>query len=111
MMMGEFYAYEKYFGENKIETIIVNNNADNDLKLLIFADSFGNCITEDIAAHFKEIYVIDTRLMYDLSDVYNTTFSLDDYLNNNDIDCILWLQYYKNLYFESTCYLHIDLNY
>lgn len=107
----EEYIYEGYYGTNVKEFRIVNNKADNDLNLLIIGDSFLNCIKEDIAAHFKSVTIIDPRQFVDPSDPYNTYFSLDEFLENNNVDCILWLQSYTYLYFDSTCYLHINLDY
>lgn len=105
------YIYSYYYGNEEKEIKIVNNNIDNDISLLVISDSFSNCINTDLAAHFKNTYIVDTRYINDSLDIYNTTFSLDDFLKEHDIDCILWLQYYKSLYFESACYLPIDLNY
>ena len=110
LLREDDYYYSSYYGTSE-NIKIVNNNSNNDLSILIFGDSFTNSIREDLAAHFKYTYIIDTRGITDPSDIYNTTFSLDKFLKNNKIDCILWLQYFQNLYFESSCYLHIDLDY
>lgn len=103
------YLYQIYFGTIEKPIKIINNNCDNDKTLLIFGDSFSHPINEDIAAHFKTTYIIDTRYIND-GDYSTTTFSLDDFLANNDVDCILWLQYYESLYFDTACYLPIKVD-
>jgi len=104
------YFYEDYYGSNEKYTKIINNNCGNDRSILIFGDSFSNSILEDIAAHFKTTYKVDTRFIYDESHTAKTTFSLDNFLKENDVDCILWLQFYSSLYFDPLCYLPIETN-
>ena len=105
------YMYEDYYGNNEKWIKIVNYKNLNGKSILILGDSFSNCINEDIAAHFENTYIIDSRFWLEEDNPSVSTFSLDDFLEHNDVDCILWLQFYTSLYFDSTCYLHIGLDY
>lgn len=106
----EGYMYEDYYGHNEKIIKIVNYKNLGGKSILVLGDSFSNAINEDIAAHFENTYIVDSRFWLE-DDPSNSTFSLDDFLKHNDVDCILWLQFYTSLYFDSTCYLHIDLDY
>ncbi len=104
------YIYEGYHGLNNQTVQYDSLDEKNDVNLLVIGDSFSNAITDDLALHFNKLYKIDPRQFIDENDQYNTTFSLDDFLSNNDVDAILFLQYYESVFFDSRMYLHIELD-
>ena len=82
--------YEVFFGGNH-SSIEINSSADTDRTLLVFKDSYANCVIPFLIGHYSKIKIIDPRYysedidivmkMNDYSDVlflYNVnTFSQD----------------------------------
>lgn len=106
---NSIYLYEEYYGTNYSLIEYTNHSAENAPKILIIADSFSNSINNDLALHFSKTYIVDPRAYTTEDDLMNTTFSLEKFLSEHEVDIILWLQYYESLYFDNRMYLHIDL--
>lgn len=54
-------SYAAYLGYGNTEKIIINNNADNDLKLLVVGDSFSRPFTAFMSLCFKETRTFDSQ--------------------------------------------------
>lgn len=59
---------------------IINNNAKNNRKLILFRDSFGSSLTPLLISSYKEIVLVDTR--------YISSTLLDTYIDFNDCDIL-----------------------
>lgn len=84
--------YQIAFGSCDYETIY-DFKTENKPNVLVFGDSYINAMKKSLASHFNKTIYIDMR-----SNVGE--FSLDEYINKYDIDAILFLQYYEDLYFN-----------
>jgi DHHW protein len=81
----EMYAdrYNIYMGGNASNMVIKNEQAENDLKILVMKDSYANPMIPLLSQHFKEVHVIDLRL---------NGYSAYDYLDKNkDLDMMLFV--------------------
>lgn len=74
--------YAAYFGADYPEVIVKNNKADNDLKVLIFKDSFGLPFSAFFSTMVDETRMIDTRYFTD---------DLEKYIRDYDPDLVLYM--------------------
>lgn len=74
--------YAMFLNENQELVIITNKNISSDKKLLIIKDSYANCFVPFVANNFKTTHVIDPRYY---------AKSISDYIQENDIDEVLFL--------------------
>ena len=88
----KYSAYDVYYGFNHFERIFDFHEEERP-NVLIFADSFINCIKEPLASHFNKTVILDMRSAPE-------DFSLDYYMKKYDIDAILVLEFYGDLYFN-----------
>jgi len=92
--------YDVAFGDNAFIRTYDFHQEDKP-NLLIFADSFINPIKDLIASHFNKTIIIDMR-------ANDGTFNLDKIIKENNINAILFLQYYDNLYFNGYLFVPVD---
>ena len=93
-----FFNSEKLAGSNQYEIfmggnfgkIIISTTAENDQTLLIFKDSYANCMIPMFAPYFSQIVVIDPRYFND---------TIDGCLQDYDFTHILFL-YNLNTFLE-----------
>lgn len=71
-----------------------NNTGRN---LLMFVDSFSNCIDPYIASHYDKTYLIDLR--YD--EYANGQFNYNQFIKEHDIDDVLFMMYSDSLLFDN----------
>ncbi len=74
--------YNVYMGGNASNIVIKNEQADNDLKVLVLKDSYANPMIPLLSQHFKEVHVVDLRM--NASNMY-------DYLDKKDFDMMLFV--------------------
>jgi len=74
--------YAAYFGADYPEVIVKNNQSENDLKVLIFKDSFGLPFSAFFSTMVDETRLIDTRYY---------TGDLEQYIRDYDPDLVLYL--------------------
>ena len=92
--------YDLYFGDNNfIRTFSFNNEDKPDI--LIFGDSFINTNMLWIASHFNNTYIIDLRTREE-------SFSLNDFINEHDIDAVLIMYSYNTMYINGNLYIPLD---
>lgn len=96
----QYSDYDYYFGDNYYERVFYFNQNDKP-NILIFGDSFMNAIQEWVASHFNKTVLIDLRAKDD-------SFSLDNYIEKYDIDIILVMLPYKDLYFNGNMFVPLD---
>ncbi|MDD4688758.1 MAG: hypothetical protein PHE51_03300, partial [Eubacteriales bacterium] len=65
--------------------------------LLVFVDSFSNCIDPYIASHYDKTYLVDLR--YD--EYQNGKFDYNQFIRNYDIDDVMFLMYSDTLLFDN----------
>lgn len=92
--------YDVYFGNNYFEKRFEFND-ETKPNLLVFCDSMSNVTQEWIASHFNTTIYIDLR-------ANDGSFKLDNYVDEYDVDIILFCQYYENLYFNGYMYVPLD---
>jgi len=97
---GLYSDYEFAYGANDFIREYDFHQEDKP-NLLIFSDSYVNPIKKAIASHFNKTVIVDLR-------ANDGTFSLDQVIKDNNIDAILFLQAYEDLYFNG--YLFVPLN-
>ena len=83
-------AYMSFYGGSSSEAIIDTGRKDME-NLLIIGDSFAHAIFKLTASHFNRTYLIDPR-RNDIS-----VGELTDYIRDNEIDKVLFLNYYITL--------------
>ena len=83
-------AYMSFYGGSSSEAIIDTGRKDRE-NLLIIGDSFAHAIFKLTASHFNRTYLIDPR-RNDIS-----VGELADYIRDNEIDKVLFLNYYITL--------------
>ena len=74
--------YAAYFGADYPEVIVKNNKSENELKVLIFKDSFGLPFSAFFSTMVDETRLIDTRYF---------TGDLEAYIREYDPDLVLYL--------------------
>lgn len=74
------------YGNNPL-TVVKNTKLNNNKKLLVFKDSYANCMVPFLTSNFEEIHVIDLRSFGP---------KVSEYLKENDFDEILILYNYIN---------------
>ena len=74
--------YAAYFGADYPEVIVKNNKADNDLKVLIFKDSFGIPFSAFFSTMVSETRLMDTRYY---------TGDLESYIREYNPDVVIYL--------------------
>lgn len=72
-----------------------NNTGRN---LLMFVDSFSNCIDPYIASHYDKAYIIDLR--YD--QYANGVFDYNEFIKEHNIDDVVFMMYSDTLLFDNT---------
>lgn len=82
--------YGNFYGGDNGEVIFDFNNPDKD-NLLLIGSSFTNAINKLVASHFNKTYVIDLR---HYSELTNEEFDIKEYVNNNNIDKVLFIMNY-----------------
>lgn len=75
------------YGNNPL-TIIKNNNINNNNKILVIKDSFGNSLVPFLSQNYEEVHVIDLRYF---------SSKLSSYLEENDFKDILIIYNFINL--------------
>lgn len=90
MKLSNEMSYAYIYGADYDEIKFVNNESDNNKKLLIYSNSFSNAINKLLASNYKETYIIDGR--------YYNKKSMIDYINENEIDDVLFLT--NNMLFQ-----------
>lgn len=65
--------------------------------LLMFVDSFSNCIDPCLASHYDKTYIVDLR--YD--EYANGQFDYNEFIRENKIDDVLFLMYSDTLLFDN----------
>lgn len=81
--------YAAFLRGNNGLTIIKNNNLiNNDDKILVLKDSFGNSFIQYLVNNYKEVYVVDLRSFIG---------SFNEFFNDNSFDNILIMYNFINL--------------
>ena len=80
---SEKISYGDLYGGDYDEIIFINEESNNQKKLLIYANSYSNAINKLLASHYKETYVIDGR--------HYKEKTMIEYINENNIDDVLIL--------------------
>ena len=78
--LNEKDKYSYFLGQNKALLEIQNKSVDNNKKILIVKDSYGNSMIPFIAQEYEYIYVIDPRLY---------RLDISDYVKENEIEEVL----------------------
>ena len=78
-------SYSSFYGDDNGEIIIDSGRGDRE-NILILGESYDNALLKLIAAHFHKTSSVDLR--YYANDM-GETFSLKDYIAENDIDKVL----------------------
>lgn len=81
--------YSMFLDNNHALVQITNKSINNDSKILIIKNSFGNSFVPFIVNHYNETYVIDLRYY---------SGKVSDYVINNNITDILILYNLNNMY-------------
>ena len=76
-------SYGDIYGGDYEEIVFINEDINNNKKLLIYANSYSNAINKLLAASYKETYIIDGR--------YYKEKNMIDYINDKKIDDVLIL--------------------
>lgn len=95
-----YHDYDLYFGPNSFERIYINDG-NTKPNILIFSDSFINPIKDDLANHFGNTVILDMRSSPD-------DFNLDYYIEQYDIDIILFMYMYDNLYSNGDFFIPLN---
>jgi len=80
--------YSYFLGQNEALIEIENNSVQNDKKILIIKDSYGNSFVPFIARDYKYVYVIDPRLY---------RLKISDYIKENSINEVLLIYNMKTV--------------
>ncbi|WP_291648096.1 DHHW family protein [Clostridium sp.] len=80
--------YSAFLRGNNGLTIIQNNNASNNNKILVLKDSFGNSFIQYLVNNYKEVYVVDLR---------GFIGSFNEFFKSNSFDDILIMYNFINL--------------
>lgn len=83
--------YEVFAGGN-FSKLVINTTADTDRRLLLFKDSYANCMLPMLTPHFREIVVIDARYFTD---------EIDAVIETEDFTHLLFL-YNVNTFLDDT---------
>jgi len=86
--LDEKDKYSYFLGQNQALLEIENKSIQNDKKILIIKDSYGNSMIHFIAKEYKHVYVIDPR-MYRIS--------VSDYIKEKDISEVLLIYNAKTI--------------
>ena len=97
----QYSDYDFYFGNNSFERIY-RFDQETGLNLLMIVDSFSNPINMWIASHF------DNTVILDLRNVDYDQFSLKAYMEEYDIDAVVVMMYYNNLYYNGFFFLPVE---
>ncbi|MBQ6450998.1 MAG: hypothetical protein IJJ29_03650 [Solobacterium sp.] len=95
----QYSDYDLYFGNNYFERIFDFKQPERP-NILIFADSYVNILQEWLASHFNRTVILDLRTRPD-------DFSLDYYMKEYDIDLVLILEPYQDLYFNGNMFIPV----
>ncbi len=89
-------SYADYFHTDtgNAEYNFGNNTGRN---LLMFVDSFSNCIDPYIASHYDMTYLVDLR--YD--EYANGSFDYNKFIKEHDIDDVVFMMYSDTLLFDN----------
>jgi len=89
-------SYADYFHTDtgNAEYDFGNNTGRN---LLMFVDSFSNCIDPYIASHYDKTYLVDLR--YD--EYANGVFNYNEFIEAHDIDDVVFMMYSDTLLFDN----------
>ena len=91
--MNQKNQYEVFLGGN-YDKVIISTSADTDDTLLIFKDSYANCMLPMLTPYFAKIVVIDPRYFSDsleqIMKSYNFThvlflYNLNTFLADNSL--------------------------
>jgi len=69
------YMYDVFLGGNN-NPIVVETNAESDMKILIIKDEYANCFIPFLVNHYSKIVVVDNQC--DL-DKYESVFAVEDF--------------------------------
>lgn len=86
--LNEKDKYSYFLGQNKALLEIQNNSMDNNKKILIVKDSYGNSMIPFIAQEYEHVYVIDPRLY---------RLDVSDYVKENEIEEVLLVYNVKTI--------------
>lgn len=81
--------YSFFLDNNHSEIIIHNKDINNEKKILVIKNSYGNCFIPFLVNHYEYVYVIDLRYFVP---------KVSEYLENNGINESLILYNMNNLY-------------
>lgn len=104
--MNDIYAVSPYInaypcfisGDNPLTVMVTN--VDNDKKLVIIKESFGNAFSTWALNNYREVYVIDPR-MFNGYDGNNERFNLIDFYNFVKFDDLVIINYPVTVSMES----------
>lgn len=84
-------SYACFIGGDNPLTVMVTN-VDNDKKLVIIKESFGNAFSTWALNNYKEVYVVDPR-MFNGYDNHNRVFNLREFYNLVKFDDLVIINY------------------
>ena len=91
--------FDYYFGSNEFERRYEFHD-ESKPNVLIICDSFANPIKTYLASHFNTTVYVDYRAKEVPED-----YILDDTIEKYDIDAVIVLMYYHNLYFNGEAFI------
>lgn len=83
-------------GDNGVEKIVTTANTGR--KIVVIKESYGNSFVPFLCDNYDEVYVLDPRKLYNPNGAagtisWNTSFRLDQFMNDNGIEEVLFLNY------------------
>lgn len=92
--------YEYAYGSVVYERIYDFNKPEKP-NLLVFADSYIFPLKRALASHFNKTIIVDLR-------ANDGSFNIEEYIRKYDIDAILFLQFYEDLFFNGDFYVPLN---
>ena len=89
--LAEKNQYEVFFGGNHAR-VDIRTTADTGRTLLLFKDSYANCLMQFLYPYYDHIILIDPRYYYD---------NVESVISREQVTDVLFL-YNANTYFEDT---------
>ena len=96
---GSGYAYCTFMGGDS-RTTHVETDVNNGRKLMIIKDSYGNALPGYLFSSFEDIYVVDFRYF---------TKNIIDYISENEITDLLFVNNIQHAYAKSTANAFIKM--
>lgn len=82
----ENLSYTDYYGYDEADIVLDTGNEEKD-NILIIGESYDNAVLKLVASHFNRTHCVDLRGYIRLFE----SFSLSDYIKNNDIDKVVFM--------------------